>query len=170
MTELKMKEMQIIHWFGCPNLNCTRERIHLAAMLATDAEMKKNLYKVCRFLAREEIAYRYPIMYEMIRRMFSPDDTNPPESYFISCVTFGKSAEFAQKYLHKGTRIVIGGRISTGNYKDKDGKTIYTTDVIVEEHEFAQNKDNGAGADLSETQKTDKDGFMEAPEGEIPFD
>ena len=87
---------------------------------------------------------------------------------FISCVTFGKSVEFAQKYLHKGTRIVIGGRISTGNYKDKDGKTIYTTDVIVEEHEFAQNKDNGA--DLSETQKTDKDGFMEAPEGEIPFD
>ena len=66
--------------------------------------------------------------------------------------------------------IVIGGRISTGNYKDKDGKTIYTTDVIVEEHEFAQNKDSGAGVDLSETSKTDKDGFMEAPEGEVPFD
>ena len=65
---------------------------------------------------------------------------------FISCVTFGKSVEFAQKYLHKGTRIVIGGRMSTGNYKDKEGKTIYTTDVIVEEHEFAQNKDNGANA------------------------
>ena len=80
MTELKMKEMQIIHWFGCPNLNCTRGRIHLAAMLATDAEMKKNLYKVCRFLAREEIAYRYPIIYEMIQKMFSPDDTNPPEA------------------------------------------------------------------------------------------
>lgn len=62
------------------------------------------------------------------------------EADFISCVTFGKSAEFAQKYLHKGMRIVIGGRISTGNYKDKDGKTIYTTDVIVEEHEFAQNR------------------------------
>ena len=80
MTELKMKEMQIIHWFGCQNLNCTRERIHLAAMLATDAEMKKNLYKVCRFLAREEIAYRYPIIYEMIRKIFSPDDTTPPEA------------------------------------------------------------------------------------------
>ena len=53
------------------------------------------------------------------------------EADFISCVTFGKSAEFAQKYLHKGMRIVIGGRISTGNYKDKDGKMIYTTDVIV---------------------------------------
>ena len=49
-------------------------------MLATDEEMKKNLYRVCRFLAREEIAYRYPIMYEMIRKMFSPDDTNPPEA------------------------------------------------------------------------------------------
>ena len=61
------------------------------------------------------------------------------EADFISCVTFGKSAEFAQKYLYKGMRIVIGGRISTGSYKDKDGKTIYTTDVIVEEHEFAQN-------------------------------
>ena len=170
MTELKMKEMQLINWFGCSNLNCTRERIHLAAMLATDEEMKKNLYRVCRFLAREEIAYRYPIMYEMIRRMFSPDDTNPPEAYFISCVTFGKSAEFAQKYLHKGMRIVIGGRISTGSYKDKDGKTIYTTDVIVEEHEFAQNKENGAGADLSEKPKIDKDGFMEAPDGEIQFD
>ena len=63
-----------------PNLIYARERIHLAAMLVTDAEMKKNLYRVCRFLAREEIAYRYPIMYEMIRKMFSPDDTNPPEA------------------------------------------------------------------------------------------
>ncbi len=92
------------------------------------------------------------------------------EADFISCVTFGKSAEFVQKYLHKGMRIVISGRISTGNYKDKDGKTVYTTDVIVEEHEFAQNKDGSAGADSTGTTKTDKDGFMEAPEGEIPFD
>ena len=92
------------------------------------------------------------------------------EADFISCVTFGKSAEFAQKYLYKGMRIVIGGRISTGSYKDKDGKTIYTTDVIVEEHEFAQNKDSGAGADSLETLKADKDGFMEAKDEEIPFD
>ena len=92
------------------------------------------------------------------------------EADFISCVTFGKSAEFAQKYLYKGMRIVIDGRISTGSYKDKDGKTIYTTDVIVEEHEFAQNKDGSGGEDLSETSKTDKDGFMEVQDGEIPFD
>ena len=92
------------------------------------------------------------------------------EADFISCVTFGKSAEFAQKYLHKGMRIVIGGRISTGNYKDKDGKMVYTTDVIVEEHEFAQNKDNSGGENSTATPKTDKDGFMEASESEIPFD
>ena len=92
------------------------------------------------------------------------------EADFISCVTFGKSAEFAQKYLYKGMRIVIDGRISTGSYKDKDGKTIYTTDVIVEEHEFAQNKDNSGGENSTGTPKTDKDGFMEAAEGEIPFD
>lgn len=92
------------------------------------------------------------------------------EADFISCVAFGKSAEFAQKYLHKGMRIVIGGRISTGSYKDKDGKTIYTTDVVVEEHEFAQNKDSGVEANLSRTEKTDKDGFIEVPDGELPFD
>ena len=92
------------------------------------------------------------------------------EADFISCITFGKSAEFAQKYLHKGKRIVIGSRISTGSYKDKDGKTIYTTDVIVEEHEFAQNKDSGAEANLSRIEKIDKDGFMEVPDGELPFD
>ena len=92
------------------------------------------------------------------------------EADFISCVTFGKSAEFAQKYLHKGMRIVIGGRIGTGNYKDKDGKMVYTTDVIVEEHEFAQNKDSSGGENSTDTPKTDKDGFMEASEGEIPFD
>ena len=65
-----------------------------------------------------------------VNRIYKRDGEQ--EADFISCVTFGKSAEFAQKYLHKGMRIVIGGRISTGNYKDKDGKMIYTTDVIVE--------------------------------------
>ena len=65
---------------------------------------------------------------------------------------------------------MIGGRINTGNYKDKDGKMIYTTDVIVKEHEFAQNKDNSGGENSTGTPKTDKDGFMEAAEGEIPFD
>lgn len=85
---------------------------------------------------------------------------------FISCVTFGKSAEFAQKYLRKGMKIVVSGRINTGNYTDKEGKKVYATDVIVEEHEFAESK--GTGGTNSET---GEDGFMPAPEGEeLPFD
>ena len=63
-------------------------------------------------------------------------------------------------------KVILMGRLT----KNPDGKMIYTTDVIVEEHEFAQNKDGGAGADSSETPKTDKDEFMEAKDGEIPFD
>ena len=68
------------------------------------------------------------------------------------------------------TRKYSGEQTQTPIVGSKDGKTIYTTDVIVEEHEFAQNKDSGAGADSSETPKTDKDGFMEAKDGENPFD
>lgn len=63
---------------------------------------------------------------------------------FIRCVTFGKSAEFAEKYLHKGTKIAISGRIQTGSYKDQEGRTIYTTDVVVEEHDFAGAKNENA--------------------------
>ena len=54
--------------------------------------------------------------------------------------------------------------------RTKTGRQFYTTDVVVEEHEFAQNKDSGAEANLSRTEKTDKDGFMEVPDGELPFD
>lgn len=90
------------------------------------------------------------------------------ETDFISCVTFGKNAEFAEKYLHKGLKIVVSGRIQIGSYTDSDGNRIYTTNVVVEEHYFAE------GRKLSETdekEKVDTDGFMEVSEGEeIPFD
>lgn len=59
---------------------------------------------------------------------------------FISCVAFGKSGEFAEKYLHKGTKIAVVGRIQTGSYTNKDGVKVYTTDVVVEEQEFAESK------------------------------
>ena len=63
------------------------------------------------------------------------------EADFISCVAFGKSGEFAEKYLKKGMKILISGRIQTGNYTDKEtGKKVYTTDVVVEEHEFCESK------------------------------
>ena len=59
---------------------------------------------------------------------------------FISCVAFGRSGEFAEKYLHQGTKIVVTGRIQTGSYTNKDGQRVYTTDVVVEEQEFGPSR------------------------------
>ena len=69
---------------------------------------------------------------------FSKDDKKAAD--FISCITFGKISEFAGQYLHKGTKIVVQGNIKTGNYTDKDGKKVYTTDVIVTNHFFCESK------------------------------
>ena len=68
---------------------------------------------------------------------------------FISCVAFGKGGEFAEKYLHKGTKIAVEGRIQTGDY-EKDGEKRYTTDVIVDRHEFCEGRSASSGADASE--------------------
>ncbi len=76
---------------------------------------------------------------------------------FISCVAFGKIAEVAEKYLNKGTKIIISGRLQTGSYTDRDGRKVYTTEVIVEDQGFAESK------------KSQND-FMDIPEGEkLPF-
>lgn len=73
-----------------------------------------------------------------VDRIHKSDDSDSAD--FINCVCFGKSAEFVEKYLHKGDKIAVVGRIQTGNYTNKDGQKIYTTDVVVESHEFAQTK------------------------------
>lgn len=97
---------------------------------------------------------------------------------FISCTTFGKNAEFAEKYLKKGMKIAISGRIQTGNYKNKDGNTVYTTEVIAEIHEFCEGKTANSGNENhekpnSEQKKAEKsaDNFMDIPENadEIGF-
>lgn len=92
---------------------------------------------------------------------------------FINCVTFGKNAEFAEKYLRKGTKIAVTGRIQTGSYTDKDGKKVYTTDVIVEEHEFCESKGSATNEnDQVTTFKPDANGFVNIPDGieeELPF-
>lgn len=64
------------------------------------------------------------------------------ETDFLNCVCFGKTAEFAEKYLHKGMKIIIVGRVQTGSYTNKDGIKVYTTDIVVEEHEFAESKNS----------------------------
>lgn len=86
---------------------------------------------------------------------------------FIGCVAFGKSAEFAEKYLRKGTKVVVTGRIQTGSYTNRDGQKVYTTDVAIEDQEFAESK-----ASSSPTQDKGSDGFMNIPDGideELPF-
>ena len=67
---------------------------------------------------------------------------------FISCVAFGKTAEFAEKYIRKGTKLLVEGRIQTGSYTNKDGQKVYTTDVVVENSEFAESKAASGGGDL----------------------
>lgn len=97
---------------------------------------------------------------------------------FIGCVAFGKAGEFAEKYLHKGTKIAITGRIQTGSYINKDGVKVYTTDIVVEEQEFAESK-NSAGNNDGGFAPVNRpapaaagDGFMNIPDGideELPF-
>lgn len=91
---------------------------------------------------------------------------------FISCVAFGKAAEFAEKYLRQGTKIAITGRIQTGSYTNWEGQKVYTTDVVVEEQEFAESKGASGNIEGSAPQATDPDGFMSLPDGideELPF-
>lgn len=93
---------------------------------------------------------------------------------FPGVVTFGKTAEFAEKYLSKGTKIILRGRIQTGSYTNKEGQKVYTTDVVAENIEFAESKknaDNGQAAAGAAT-AADDDGFLNIPDGvgeELPF-
>ena len=101
---------------------------------------------------------------------------------FINCVAFGRTGEFAERYLRKGTKIAVTGRIQTGSYTNKDGVRVYTTEVVVEEHEFAESRnasgnDGGytggfAGGNSAPAPSGAGDGFMNIPDGideELPF-
>lgn len=81
------------------------------------------------------------------------------ETDFLPCVCFGKTAEFAEKYLKKGVKVGVSGRIQTGSYKNKDGATIYTTDVVVNSHTFCDRK-----AESTEKAKESNEGFMSIPD------
>ena len=93
------------------------------------------------------------------------------EADFINCVAFGKQGEFAEKYLYKGTKIAVTGRIQTGSYTNRDGQRVYTTDVVVEEHEFCESKQNNE-APRPASSSNHGDGFMNIPDGlddALPF-
>lgn len=90
---------------------------------------------------------------------------------FISCVVFGKGAEFAEKYLRKGIKIAVTGRIQTDNYTNKEGQKVYTTDVIIEEQEFAESK-AASGTAQTNPQTAPDDEFIPIPDNitdSLPF-
>ena len=120
---------------------------------------------------------RYTLAVDRRRGSNGGDDQQTAD--FIGCVAFGRLGEFAEKYLRKGTKVVITGRIQTGSYTKPDGQRVYTTDVVVEECEFAESKsqsDNNAGgftpSDRPSPSSAAGDGFMNIPDGideELPF-
>ena len=105
-----------------------------------------------------------------------------PDADFFNCTVFGKGAEFAEKYLKQGTKIVVSGRVENDNYTNKDGQKVYGTRILVEEQEFAESKNASAGStgnsgiSSNATQEpaasSAGDGFMNIPDGvdeELPF-
>ena len=115
------------------------------------------------------------------RRFTNRDENGGPTADFIGCVAFGKGAEFAEKYLHQGTKVLVTGRIQTGSYTNRDGQKVYTTDIVLEDQEFAESKASEASGRSRETAAgnhsvkkaaADESGFMRFPEradDDIPF-
>ena len=97
-----------------------------------------------------------------------------PEADFFNCTSFDKQAEFVERYLHKGTKVVLSGRIQNNNYTNKDGQMVYAVQIMVEEIEFAESKNSGSSDSQSSapTSPSSSDGFMNIPDGideELPF-
>ena len=104
------------------------------------------------------------------RRMRRDTGDGAQTADFITCVAFDKSGEFAEKYFRQGMRVLVSGRIQTGSYTNKEGVKVYTTEVIVEEQEFADSKNSSdgneyAGGRPNPTNAVGDDGFMNIPDG-----
>ena len=99
------------------------------------------------------------------RKISKHSDPNQQTADFISCVAFGKTAEFLEKYGMQGTKFAIEGRIQTGSYTNKEGQKVYTTDVVVESLEFAESKRSQEGGQGNQNRNVDSDGFMNIPDG-----
>lgn len=93
---------------------------------------------------------------------------NEPDADFFNCIAFSKQAEFVEKYLKKGTKILLSGRVQNDNYTNKEGQKVYSVQIMVEEIEFAESKSNST----TEQPAQPSDGFMNIPDGlqeELPF-
>jgi single stranded DNA-binding protein (ssb) len=145
-------------------------KVILMGRLTRDPEVRYSAGESSTAIARYSLA---------VDRRFKRD--GEPTADFINCVVFGKSAEFAEKYFRQGIKIAVTGRIQTGNYTNKEGQRVYTTDVIVEEQEFAESKASSEAQGQGSYQQSAErptpnvasgDGFMNIPDGideELPF-
>ena len=151
-------------------------KVILMGRLTRDPEVRYSAGNNSMAVARYTLA---------VDRRFRRDGENNAD--FIGCVAFGKSAEFAEKYLRQGTKIIVTGRIQTGSYTNRDGQKVYTTDVVVEDQEFAESKAAASESGMmrqsapspmaaspmpSPAQASSADGFMNIPDGideERPF-
>lgn len=140
-------------------------KVILMGRLTRDPEVRYSQGEVSMAVARYTLA--------VDRR--GRRDSDQQSADFISCVAFGKAGEWAEKWLRKGIKIAITGRIQTGSYTNREGQKVYTTDVIIEEQEFAESRaaseGNGQGQQRQQEQSAG-DGFMNIPDGvddELPF-
>lgn len=106
-----------------------------------------------------------------VDRKFKKDEERKAD--FINCAAFGSQATFIEKYFKKGDAMTLDGHIQTGSYKNRDGQTVYTTDVIIDSVEFALGgKNNNNNSNTTSSKSSANDGFMNVPEGtedELPF-
>ena len=145
-------------------------KVILMGRLTRDPEVRYSQGENATAVARYTLA--------VDRRQSRNNQNGEQTADFIQCVAFGRSGEFAEKYFRKGMKVLVTGRIQTGSYTNKDGQRVYTTDVVVEDQEFAESKaasqNNGGGfvpADRPSPSDAG-DGFMNIPDGideELPF-
>lgn len=137
-------------------------KVILTGRLTRDPEIRYSQGEKATAIARFTLA---------VDRKFKREGES--EADFINCVAFGKSAEFYEKYVKQGTKMAVIGRIQTGSYTDKEGVKRYTTDIMVEESEFAESKrENSGNAGHVPSPSSVGDGFMNIPDGldeELPF-
>lgn len=144
-------------------------KVILMGRLSADPEVRYSQGENSTAIARFRLC---------VNRTFKKEGNQ--ETDFISCVAFGKTAEFLEKYVRKGTKLLVTGRIQTGSYTNKDGQKVYTTDVVVEECEFAESKSNSDHSNSAPANNSSNaspvssagDGFMNIPDGideELPF-
>lgn len=136
-------------------------KVILMGRLVRDSEVIYSQGENAMAIARYTLA---------VDRKFKRD--GEPTADFINCIAFGKNGDFAEKYLHKGIKILIEGRWQSGSYTNRDGQKVYTNDCVVESCEFAESKNANQSERPQAAQQTDSNGFMNIPDGideELPF-